>query len=104
MMASFAPASNNFRRVGKLSRIRFSLAIRFVAGWMGELMSTLSRTVFPLKSNSLRAFILATGEVSRCPGGFPVWQIQIFVRLSDSLQPIGLHAHRCANRVDSFRD
>src|SRR5207249_10006277 len=105
MMASLASASNNFLSVGTLSRILFSLAIRFSA-LIGELMSTLSRTVLPLKSNSLRAFILAMDRLSRrlrCSlERLPIRQSEVFVRGPDSLQTIGFHAHRGANAIDRF--
>src|SRR5438093_134176 len=107
MMASLAPASNNFLSVGTLSRILFSLTIRF-SSLIGELMSTLSRTVLPLKSNSLRAFILAMDRLScrrRCSfEGLPIRQPEVFVRGADGLQTIRLHAHRSANAVDGFRN
>src|SRR2546430_5400036 len=107
MMASLAPASNNFLSVGTLSRILFSLAIRFSA-LIGELMSTLSRTVLPLKSNSLRAFILAMDRLSSrlcCSAeGLPIRQPEVPVRRSDRLQTIRFHAHRGANTVDRFRN
>src|SRR5258705_5086926 len=97
MMASLAPASNNFLSVGTLSRILFSLTIRLSA-LMGELMSTLSRTVLPLKSNSLRAFILAMDRLScrlRCSfEGLPIRKPEVLVSGPDRLQTIGLHAHR----------
>src|SRR4030095_9660092 len=107
MMASFAPASNNFSSVGTLSRILFSLTIRF-SELIGELMSTLSRTVLPLKSNALRAFILAMDRLScRLRGSlesFPVWQPEVLVRRADGFQAICLHAHRGANAIDGFRN
>src|SRR4029079_15199522 len=107
MMASLASASNSFLSVGTLSRILFSLTIRF-SELIGELMSTLSRTVLPLKSNSLRAFILAMDRLScrLCGGleGLPVRQPEVLVRHSDSFQAIGLHAHRGADTVDGFRN
>src|SRR5215510_4379810 len=106
MMASLAPASNSFLSVGTLSRILFSLTIRFSA-LIGELMSTLSRTVLPLKSNSLRAFILAMDWLCRLRRRlerFPVRQSEILVRRPNGLQTIGLHSHRCANAVDRFRN
>src|SRR5438552_5538754 len=107
MMASFAPASNNFLSVGTLSRILFSLTICFSA-LIGELMSTLSRTVLPLKSNSLRAFILAMDRLScrlRCSfEGLPIRQPEVLVRRSNRFQAIRLHAHRGAHAVDGFRN
>src|SRR5262245_16859612 len=107
MMASLAPAPNSFLSVGTLSRILFSLAIRFSA-LIGELMSTLSRTVLPLKLNSLRAFILAMDRLScrLCCSleGLPIRQPEVLVRRSDSFQTIGLHTHRGANAIDRFRN
>src|SRR5262249_26778593 len=105
MMASLAPASNSLLTVGTLSRMRFSLTIRF-SELIGELMSTLSRTVLLLKSNSLRAFILAMDSFSGRLGcsleGFPVRQREVFVGRSDSFQTVCFHAHRSPNAVDRF--
>src|SRR4029079_3109403 len=107
MMASLASASNSFLSVGTLSRILFSLTMRFSA-LMGELMSTLSRTVLPLKSNSLRAFILAMDRLScrlrRSLERLPVRETEVLVRRADGFQTIRFHTERGANAVDRFRN
>ena len=63
----------------------------------------LFRSVLPLKSNSLRAFILAMDRLCRLSRSLeclPVRQPEVLVRRADRLQTIGLHAHRGANAVD----
>ena len=49
------------RRLGTVFSSLFVLTIRFVAGSMGELMSGLKMTVFPLRSKAEIGFILRRG-------------------------------------------
>src|SRR5664280_653691 len=97
MTTTRAPASARSANVGRHLSRRFSFAIRPVPGSMGELMSTRTRTVFPVRSKSS---IVSICKVSVAFSG----HAKELVGETDGLGLVSLHRQGGPDTVHRLRD